>query len=260
MGRGREPDSALRRIGLARALSKRGVCSRSAATRLILAGKVLLDGRRVRDPEHPTIATSHIALEGQESVAGERLYVMLNKPRGLITTAADEHHRRTVYDCFRDSGLPWLGPVGRLDKASEGLLLFSNDPEWSARLLDPLHHVPRTYHVQVSGPVSESLPGMLMSGVRMREGEMLSVREARVLRRGTRNTWLHCVLDEGRNRHLRRIFENLGLPVLRLVRVAIGDVMLGELPKGAWRTLTAEECARLDADAVPSSGSTPGLA
>lgn len=259
MGRGREPDSALRRIGLARALSKRGVCSRSAATRLILAGKVLLDGRQVRDPEHPTIATSHITLEGQDSVTGERLYVMLNKPRGLITTAADEHHRRTVYDCFRDSGLPWLGPVGRLDKASEGLLLFSNDPEWSARLLDPLHHVPRTYHVQVSGPVSEALPEILMRGVRTREGEMLSVREARVLRQGTRNIWLHCVLDQGRNRHLRRMFETLGLPVLRLVRVAIGDVMLGELPKGAWRTLTAEECAGLDADAAQNSGSIPGL-
>lgn len=234
-------DSGLRRVGLARALSKRGLCSRSAATALILAGKVSLDGQIVRNPEHPTLDTSRIEVAGDTLKPVTRQYLMLNKPRGLVTTAQDEQARHTVYECFRDSGLPWMGPVGRLDKASEGLLLFSNDTEWAARLLDPANHLPRTYHVQVEGiPQPETLAA-LKAGIRTPEGEHLAVLDAHLLRQGTRNAWLSCVLDEGRNRHLRRLCEALGFPVLRLVRVAFGPLTLGELQKGHWRPLTETE-------------------
>ena len=126
--------SGTRRHGLARVLSKRGICSRSEAERLIRAGQVRLDGRVVRDPEHPTdVQAALIDVAGSAQATSPR-YVMLNKPRGLVTTARDEHGRDTVYRSFEGSGLGWLAPVGRLDKASEGLLLFTNDPQWGAVL------------------------------------------------------------------------------------------------------------------------------
>ena len=133
------------RHGLARVLSKRGLCSRTEAARWITDGRVRVDGRIVHDPEFPILANGHqrIAIDERE-IEGEsaRVYLMLNKPRGLVTTARDERGRETVYRCF-DGGqmqgkpLPWLAPVGRLDQASEGLLLFCNDPEWAARITDP---------------------------------------------------------------------------------------------------------------------------
>jgi len=251
MRRSPRADSGLRRIGLARALSKRGLCSRRIATDLILAGKVSLDGHVVLDPEHPTVESSHIEVVGEEVKPVARQYLMLNKPRGLVTTAHDEHARRTVYECFHGSPLPWVGPVGRLDKASEGLLLFSNDTEWAAALLDPAQHLPRTYHVQVEGIPHADTLAALESGVITREGDHLAVIEAHVLRQGARNTWLCCVLDEGRNRHLRRLFEHLGFPVLRLIRVAIGEVVLGDLAKGQWRPLTPTELSALGVPIQP---------
>lgn len=240
----RRGDDQLRRIGLARALSKQGVCSRSAATALILAGRVRLNGVITRDPEAPTRSDSRITVDGETIAPAGRLYVMLNKPRGLVTSAQDERGRQTVYECFRNSQLPWLGPVGRLDQASEGLLLFSNDTEWAAALMSPSSHVPRVYHVQVEGIPDETTLQRLRSGI-LSEGEMLAAREVELLRAGERNAWLAFVLDEGRNRQLRRMCAACGHPVLRLVRVAIGTLTLGSLAKGAWRILSSEEAASL---------------
>lgn len=140
-----------RRVELARALSRQGVCSRTVASELVLAGRVRLDGRLVRDPETPTTPHSRITVDGENVRERTALYVMLNKPRGLVTTTHDERSRDTVYRCFKDSDLPWIAPVGRIDQESEGLLLFSNDPEWSAALTDPVRHVVKTYHVRVTG-------------------------------------------------------------------------------------------------------------
>ena len=138
------------RHGLARVLSKAGVCSRSEAARWISDGRVRVSGRIIRDPEFP-IASPHppIEVDGRPMDAPQRLYLVLNKPRGVVTTAQDERGRDTVYRCFDGAGLPWIAPVGRLDKASEGLLLFSNDPQWAARLTDPETGPQKTYHVQV---------------------------------------------------------------------------------------------------------------
>ena len=233
-----------RRIGLARAMSKQGVCSRSAATALILAGRVRLDGRIVRDPEAPTRSDSLISVDGEAIVPNTPTYVMLNKPRGLVTSAHDERGRDTVYECFRDSQLPWLGPVGRLDQASEGLLLFSNDTVWAAALMDPSSHVPRVYHVQVEGIPEESTLERLRAGI-LSDGDLLSARSVILLRAGERNAWLSFELEEGRNRQLRRMCTACGHPVLRLVRVAIGSLELGTLGKGAWRILSEEEAANL---------------
>ena len=234
-----------RRLGLARVLSKRGICSRNQATQWILAGKVSVDGCVVLDPEFGIRGhLPQIVIAGVEAAPGERFYLMLNKPRGLVTTAQDEQGRDTVYQCFDGSDLPWLAPVGRLDKASEGLLLFSNDPEWAARITNPTTGPHKTYHVQVDCIPDVELLERLQTGVLV-EDEPLTAVSAVMLRHGEKNAWLEIVLDEGRNRQIRRLLAAFDINVLRLIRTAIGDLVLGDLPKGQWRHLSAAEVSGL---------------
>lgn len=230
------------RHGLARVLSKAGVCSRTEAAKWIAAGRVAVDGRVVLDPEHPIVrGRQRVAVDGREIDDAPRLYLMLNKPRGFVTTASDERDRDTVYRCLDGSGLPWLAPVGRLDKASEGLLLFCNDPEWAARVTDPGQGPDKTYHVQVDTIPDTTQLAALLDGVPDEGGGLLRAKSATVLRVGDKNAWLEIVLDEGRNRQIRRLLAALDIGVLRLLRVAIGDLVLGDLAKGQWRMLTPAE-------------------
>lgn len=229
------------RHGVARVISKLGLGSRTQAARWVSEGRVRVNGQVVRDPEFPVRqGVDRVDVEGRETGAAERLVLMLNKPRGLVTTTRDERGRETVYRCFEGSGLPWVAPVGRLDKASEGLLLFSNDPAWAARITDPESAPPKTYHVQIDQLPGASLLEDLERGAVL-EGERLNVASARCLRSGEKNAWLEIVLHEGRNRQIRRLLEASGVSVLRLVRVAIGPLSLGELGKGQWRVLTEGE-------------------
>ncbi len=242
-------DSRQPRHGLARVLSKLGLCSRSQAQAMIAAGRVSVNARVERDPERPTdIARERIAVDGLDVQAPARLYIAINKPRGLVVSAADERGRDTVYQLLENlpgqAGLPWLGPVGRLDKASEGLLLMSNDTVWAARITDPAGGLDKTYHVQVRGLPDESVLAAMIGGLAI-DGEHLAAREVQLLRSGQKNAWLEVVLDEGRNRHIRRLLDALGFEVLRLVRVAIGPLQLGDLAKGAHRPLTPEEVQSL---------------
>jgi len=226
-------------------LSKQGVCSRSEAERWIRAGRVALEGRVVRDPQYPVRAgQAGITVDGRPLGAAQYRYVMFNKPRGLVVSAADERGRATVYDALADAGLPWLGAVGRLDKASEGLLLLSNDTLWAAGITDPATHCDKTYHVQVNCIPDQAQLARLREGV-VDQGERLAARRVVPLRAGAKNAWLEIVLDEGRNRHIRRLLAAHGIGVLRLVRVAIGPLALGELPKGQWRHLAQDEVASL---------------
>ena len=243
--------SVPRRVGLARALSKLGYCSRSDAFDLIHAGRVRLNGATRRDPEAPV----HMERDGIEvdsvPVANvAKVYLMLNKPRGTVATASDEKGRRTVYAFlgrdFPGPDLPWVAPVGRLDKASEGLLLLTNDSEWAARVLAPTTHLDKTYHVQIGKVADRTLLEAVGRGVKTREGDFLRAKSVRILRGGQRNTWLEIVLDQGRNRHIRRMLEQLGTDVRRLVRVAIGPLRLGQVPKGGVRLLTDREKQALD--------------
>ncbi len=232
--------SVPRKVGLARALSKLGHCSRSRAFELIRAGQVRVNGRVCRLPEAPVVLErDRIEISGEKVAAAALLYLMMNKPRGLVTTASDEQGRETVYSLL-PPGTPWLGPVGRLDKASEGLLLLTNDSEWAAHITAPESHLEKTYHVQVRGNVRPELLAAIRQGVRA-GGELLRARAAKLLRAGQKNAWLEIVLDEGKNRHIRRMLEALDVEVLRLVRVAIGPLALGELPKGKVRQLTQAE-------------------
>lgn len=236
------------RHGLARVLSKRGLCSRSEAERLVRAGRVRVEGRVVRDPEYPTdLQHASIVLDDAAATPVVRRYLMLNKPRGMLTTTTDERGRDTVYRCLDGAELGWVAPVGRLDKASEGLLLFCNDPKWAARITDPASGPVKTYHVQVGCVPADELLQRLQSGIHC-DGEVLHAKSVTLLRAGEKNAWLEVVLGEGRNRQIRRMLAACGIGVVRLVRVAIGTLALGDLPKGKWRILTAEEIAALLGD------------
>jgi 23S rRNA pseudouridine2605 synthase len=222
-----------------------GFCSRSQAAKLIRAGRVRLNGAPRRDPEAPVrLERDRIEVDQTAVTAEAQIYLMLNKPRGVVTTASDEKGRETVYSLLSEK-LPWVGPVGRLDKASEGLLLVTNDSEWAARISDPGSHLDKTYHVQVHALAGEMLTDELVRGVSIR-GELLRAKRARVLRAGEKNAWLEIVIDEGKNRQIRRMLEHLGIEVLRLIRVAIGPLTLGQLAKGKSRVLATAEKLALD--------------
>jgi 23S rRNA pseudouridine2605 synthase len=223
---------------------------------LIRAGRVSLNGEILDDPEAPVAGQfAEVAVDGKLVQEQEKIYLMLNKPRGVVTTASDEKGRENVYALLNGHSAcsgslnkrqPWVAPVGRLDKASEGLLLLTNDSEWAARIAAPQTGLDKTYHVQVGTIASEPFIQILLRGVKTKGGELLRVKQVRRLREGQKNSWLEIVLDEGRNRQIRRMMETLGVEVLRLLRVSIGALQLGDLLKGQHRPLSTAEKRMLD--------------
>jgi 23S rRNA pseudouridine2605 synthase len=201
-----------------------------------------------------------VEIDGQTAASADRVYFVLNKERGVVTTASDEHGRATVYDSLPASpsghAAPWIAPVGRLDKASEGLLLMTNDSEWAARITSPDSHLDKTYHVQMSVVADETILARMRRGVEHR-GETLAAKGVALIRSGEKNSWVEIVLDEGKNRHIRRMLEALGIEVLRLIRVSIGPLMLGDLQCGTVRELTRAEKSSLDR-ALGERGNSPG--
>jgi 23S rRNA pseudouridine2605 synthase len=231
-------------VSLPRALSKLGHCSRTEALALIAAGRVRVDGRIASSPTmRVDLAGARIAVDGTEIAAETKIYLMLNKPRGLVTTRRDPQDRGTVYDCL-PAELPFVSPVGRLDKASEGLLLLTNDTAWADYLMNPASGVPKTYHVKIDCVADDAFLDALRAPVED-GGERLNAAAVELLRAGPKSSWIEVVLTEGRNRQVRRMIAARGAQVLRLVRTAIGGLTLGELGKGAVRPLTAgdrEKC------------------
>lgn len=225
---------------------------------LIRAGHVTMNGRVVRDPEAPVSGKrDQIAVDGKVAEPQAKIYLMLNKSRGVVTTALDENGRETVYAALNaklaagkkdapQTKPPWVAPVGRLDKASEGLPLLTNDSAWGARITAPETHLDKTYHVQLATVADEEFIQALVRGVKTKDGEVLRAKQACRLRSGQKNCWLEIVLDEGKNRQIRRMIETLGVEVLRLVRIAIGPLQLGDLAKGEHRSLTSDEKRMLD--------------
>jgi 23S rRNA pseudouridine2605 synthase len=225
-----------RRVHLHRALSKLGWGSRKEGWEAIVAGKVRVDGKVVTNP------LTWVDLDGQKVTrAGEAplippaVVLALHKPLGVLTTRRDERGRRTVYDLL-PPGLPYLHPAGRLDADSEGLLILTNDSSLSASLTDPRQHLPKTYHVTVAGTVSAEALDRLRAGVDLADG-LTRPAQIRLLRRVVGVTEFEIVLTEGRNRQIRRMAAAVGHKVRRLVRVAIGGLVLGDLPPGQFRVL-----------------------
>lgn len=213
---------------------------------MVRIGRVRLNGSLTKNPEAPVrLGKDGVEVDGKKVEAGAKIYFVLNKPRGVVTTAADEHGRDTVYSLLPVDA-PWVGPVGRLDKASEGMLLLTNDSEWAARVTAPETHLAKIYHVQISVVGDVELIEAMESGIAAKDGEVLHVLRAEILRSGEKNSWIEVALDEGKNRHVRRMFEARGIKVLRLIRVAIGPVALADLTKGQSRALAPTEKLAID--------------
>lgn len=234
-------------VSLARALSKFGVCSRAEARGLVEAGRVRVGGRVVRAPDH-RIDPRHdpVTVDGRPvGDEAERLVVALHKPAGYVTTRIDPGGRATVYDLLADVGR-WVFPVGRLDRDTQGLLILTNDHRLGERLTDPVHHVPKTYHVQVEGVPDAAALQALRSGIPLPGGDLTRPARVRVLgaSRGG-SAWIEIVLTEGKNRQVRRMCSAVGHDVRTLVRVKVGSLSLGDLPSGRWRILEPAEIAAL---------------
>jgi 23S rRNA pseudouridine2605 synthase len=233
-----------KRVQLHRALSKLGWGSRGLAWQWIRAGQVRVDGRIVTDPlTWVDLDRQRITRQGAEAGVRERLVLALHKPAGVVTTRSDERGRRTVYDLL-PSELPWLFPAGRLDADSEGLLVLTNDSALAVRLTAPEHGVAKTYRVSLDRRPTEETLAAWRRGVELADG---TTRPAEV--RTVTAKVVEVVLREGRNRQIRRTAQALGHRVRRLVRTAIGGLLLGDLPSGGHRLLTEADVRLLTADA-----------
>jgi 23S rRNA pseudouridine2605 synthase len=229
-----------RHVPLSRALSKLGIASRAEATRLIAEGRVTVDGRVVRDPEAPVVPErAQFAIDGQPATRADWRLILLNKPRGVMTTRRDPQGRPTVFDLV--SGVEGhLVAVGRLDLATSGLLLLTTDTRLADRLTDPTNRVSRVYTVTVRDEVSDEAAASLTEGIEI-DGERMAADEVTVRKRSRRETHLVVRLHEGRNREIRRMFEAVGHEVTSLRRVAFGGLELGALQPGEWRDVGQEE-------------------
>jgi pseudouridine synthase len=229
---------------LERVLSKAGVGSRVDARRWIHAGRVKVNGDVVRNPDHwIDLQRDRVAFDGRPLQARDRIYVLLYKPTGYLTTYRDPQGRPTVYDLIADVGT-FVSPVGRLDLDTSGLLLMTNDNHFAERVTNPESHVPKTYLVKASLLLSDAQLQQLRDGIELSDGPTRPARVTRV-RDSAKYTHFEITLTEGRNRQVRRMVEALGAKVLKLVRVRIGPLRIGALPIGKWRALTTSEIATL---------------
>jgi pseudouridine synthase len=229
---------------LERVFSKAGFGSRTDARSWIGAGRVGVNGKVVRNPDHwVDLERDRVTLDGKPLRAAARTYILLYKPTGYLTSYGDPEGRPTVYDLIADAGL-WLSPVGRLDLDTSGLLLMTNDTAFAERVMSPEQKVPKTYQVKASTLLSDAQIEQLRRGVELHDGPTRPA-EVRRLRDSAKYTVLEITLTEGRNRQVRRMMEAVGSKALKLVRIAIGAIRIGTLPIGKWRALTPEEVEAL---------------
>jgi pseudouridine synthase len=227
---------------LERVLSKAGVGSRVEARRWIHAGRVKVNGKLIRNPDHwIDLHRDRVRFDDKPLAARERVYLLLYKPTGYLTTYKDPEGRPTVYDLVTDVRT-FLSPVGRLDLDTSGLLLMTNDTHFAERVTNPQSHVPKTYLVKASTLLTDPQLQQLRDGIELFDGPTLPADVTRV-RDSAKYTHIEITLTEGRNRQVRRMIEALGARVLKLVRVKIGGITIGTLPIGKWRSLTPAEVA-----------------
>ena len=237
------PKRKLGQVSLERALSKLGLASRTEARALIRDGRVTVDSRPTSDPLQPVVPeTARIAIDGRPAVRARTRTILLHKPRGVVTTRSDPEGRPTVYGCLADLAAHVV-PVGRLDAATTGLLLLTNDTRFADWVTDPANAVPRIYLATVRGELADATVQRLEEGIED-GGERLAARSVTLRKRSRRETHLVLELTEGKNREIRRLLAAAGHEVTRLKRVAFGGLELGELPPGKWREVSAEEIRR----------------
>jgi len=230
----------LGKVPLERALSKLGLASRSQTREWVLAGKLKVNNRVIKDPWFPvTPETDQFILDGKPLQRSAWQTIMLYKPKAVVTTKSDEKGRRTVFDLLPDE-LKSLHPVGRLDMASTGLLLLTNDTRLSDHLTDPANAIPRVYVVTVEGKLTEDEVKKAEQGV-MDEGELLKPSALTLRKVSSKESHLLVELNEGKNREIRRLFKSLGHRVRKIKRIAFGSLKLGDLEPGAYRTVSPEE-------------------
>lgn len=246
---------------LERLLSKWRVASRTEAQRLVRAGRVTVAGAVVRDPRARVDPRRQaVAVDGRRiaAPASGSVWLALNKPRGVVSTTRDPAGRPTVMGLVGPHAAPGLAPVGRLDQASAGLLLLSNDAGLAARLLDPSTHVRKRYRVKVRGHPTEASLARLRGETLVEDGLVLGPMVVEVEAEGPKSAWLRITLEEGKNRQIRRRLADVGHEVEVLVRTAVGPLELGDLPPGAVRPLTADEVEALRRAATPGPGAADG--
>jgi 23S rRNA pseudouridine2605 synthase len=229
---------------LERVFSKAGMGSRTDARSWIGAGRVRVNGKVVQNPDQwVDLERDRVTLDGKPLRAAEKLYLLLYKPKGYLTTFRDPEGRPTVYDLTAGAGA-WLSPVGRLDLDTSGLILMTNDTDFAERVTNPDHKVPKTYQVKTSTLLTDEQLEQLRQGVVLSDGPTRAAQVTR-LRDSAKYTHLELTITEGRNRQVRRMIEAVGSKVLKLVRTAIGPIRIGDLQIGKWRKLTEDEFVAL---------------
>jgi 23S rRNA pseudouridine2605 synthase len=224
---------------LIRIISKFGYCSRTEGVKLVQAGRVSINGQKVEDPGYSVNLQDRIMIDGQLVKNQKKVYIAFNKPAGYVTTRQDERGRETVYSFFKDVK-EWIFPVGRLDKDSEGLLLFTNDSLFSESMANPYNGVKRTYHVQIEGNLNPQEIQFILKGVDISKGEISKPLSLDFLSSEDNKSWFKIVLVEGKSREIRRLFMALGKLILRLIRVQFGPYMLDNLQPGEWKYIEVE--------------------
>ena len=229
---------------LERVLSKAGMGSRTVARGWIGGGRVVVNGKTIRNPDHwVDPQRDRIALDGKALRPAAKAYILLYKPKGYLTTRRDPEGRPTVYDLTGDVGT-WLSPVGRLDLDTSGLLLMTNDTDFAERIANPEHKAPKTYLLKAATLLSDEQIDRLRRGIELSDGPTRPA-EVQRLRDSGKHTFLEMTITEGRNRQVRRMIDALGSKVLKLVRTAIGPIRIGGLQIGKWRPLTEAEVKAL---------------
>lgn len=234
---------------LERALSKAGLGSRTEARKWIGTGRVRVNGKLIQTPDHwVDLERDKVTLDGKPVKADKKIYLLLYKPTGYLTTFKDPQGRPTVYDLIQDAGR-WVVPVGRLDLDTSGLLLLSSDTRFAEQVTNPDYKIPKTYLVKASTLLTDAQLAQLRAGVMLTDGPTQPAEVKRV-RDSAKYSFIEITIHEGRNRQVRRMLEAVGSKVLKLVRIAIGSLRIGELPIGRYRELTAEEVKILQRRAI----------
>jgi 23S rRNA pseudouridine2605 synthase len=233
------------RVTLDRVLSRAGVASRTTTRSWIAEGRVKVNGRVVRNPDHwVESGKDTVQFDGRPIRSEKKIYVALNKPAGVVTSHGDKNKRPTVYDCLKKLDR-WVFPIGRLDMDTSGLLILTNDTEFGDRLVSPESKIPKTYYAKVIGRIEVEQYFDLAFGLDIGRDETSGPAMVREIRRTEKYTWLELTITEGKNRQVRRMCDAIGHSVLKLVRIRIGRYSLKELPVGAFVALGPSDLSKL---------------